>query len=110
MERYRLWIKQQDRSLQVFRVHRLQCDAYEIDRANLLEAKCSSRREFIRMAVGQLLDYAHHAKAKIGECHKAILLPEQPKGSLMDWLDTLGISVVWEDGSVFLDNANGQFA
>jgi hypothetical protein len=25
------------------------------------------------------------------------------------WLETLGIRAIWEDGSVFLDNANGQF-
>jgi hypothetical protein len=42
VERYKRWIEYQDRGLQVFRVHRLQCDAYERDRRNLIEAKCSS--------------------------------------------------------------------
>lgn len=109
VERYKHWIEHQDRKLQVFRVYRLRCDAYERDRRNLIEAKCSSRREYVRMAVGQLLDYSHHAREQLGECNKAILLPEKPDVSLLCWLETLGISVVWEDGSVFLDNANGQF-
>jgi hypothetical protein len=61
------------------------------------------------MAVGQLLDYAFQARNEIGETHKAILLPEKPEASLLPWLETLGINVIWEDSSVFLDNANGQF-
>jgi hypothetical protein len=61
------------------------------------------------MAVGQLLDYAFHTLNKIGNCHQAVLLPNKPDPSLMEWLDTLNISVIWEDGAVFLDNANGQF-
>ena len=107
--RYRLWIEHQDRKLRVFRVHRLQCDAFEEARHNLIEAKCSANREYVRMAVGQLLDYAFQAQDEIGECHKAILVPNKPDMSLVRWLETLGISVIWEDGSVFLDNSNGQF-
>ena len=107
--RYRLWIEHQDRELRVFRVHRLQCDAYEEARQNLIEAKCSARREYIRMAVGQLLDYEFQARDEIGKCHKAILVPNKPDMPLVLWLETLGISVIWEDGSVFLDSANGQF-
>jgi hypothetical protein len=61
------------------------------------------------MAVGQLFDYAYQAQDEIGECHKAILVPNKPDMSLVRWLETLGISVIWEDGSVFLDNSNGQF-
>jgi hypothetical protein len=109
VERYRLWVERQDRTLQIFRAHRLQCDAYEAGRRNLIEAKCSVRREYIRMAVGQLLDYSFHAQAEIGECNKAILVPERPNSSLMQWLDSLGIKVIWEEGPEFLDNANGQF-
>jgi hypothetical protein len=61
------------------------------------------------MAVGQLFDYAFQAQDEIGECHKAILVPNKPDMSLVRWLKTLGICVIWEDGSVFLDNSNGQF-
>lgn len=109
VERYRHWVERQDRTLQIFRVHRLQCDVYEAERRNLIEAKCSVRREYLRMAIGQLLDYSFHAQADIGECNKAILVPERPHSSLMKWLDSLGIAVVWEEATAFLDNANGQF-
>jgi hypothetical protein len=101
--RYRLWIEHQDRKLHVFRVHRFQCDAYEEARHNLIEAKCSASREYVRMAVGQLLDYAFQVQDEIGECHKAILVPNKPDMSLVRWLETLGISAIWEDNSVFLE-------
>ena len=35
------------------------CDRFEKKRHNLIEAKSSTKREYIRMAVGQLLDYAY---------------------------------------------------
>ncbi len=107
--RYQLWLERQDRTLRRYRVDRLKCDAYEDARNNLIEAKCSTAREYIRMAVGQLLDYAFLAQDEIGDCHKAVLLPNKPDSSLLKWLKTLGISVIWEDGPVFLDNENQQF-
>lgn len=110
VERYRLWLESQDRKLRLFRIGLLKCDAYEHGRKNLIEAKCSPKREYVRMAVGQLLDYEFQAHAKIGKCHKAILLPGKPEGSLMRWLKSLEIGVVWEDGTDFLDSANGQFS
>ncbi len=108
--RYRKWIERQDRKLQVFKTHKIQCDAFEEARHNLIEAKCSEEREYIRMAVGQVLDYAFYAMPDLGKCHKAILLPNRPLAPrLLEWLGSLDISVIWEDGSVFLDNANGRF-
>jgi hypothetical protein len=108
--RYREWIQQQDRTLTIFKTQYIQCDAYEKARRNLIEAKCSDGREHVRMAVGQLLDYAFHSAAQLGKCHKAILLPSKPSAPrLLEWLNSLSISVIWEEGSDFLDNANGQF-
>jgi hypothetical protein len=92
-----------------FSVGRLACDIYDVDRKNLIEAKGSLRREHIRMAVGQLLDYEFLAQNEISGCHKAILLPSQPKDSVLRWLATLKIGVVWQHGGVFRDNASGQF-
>jgi hypothetical protein len=108
--RYRDWIEQQDRTLTIFKTHKIQCDAYEKARRNLIEAKCSDEREYVRMAVGQLLDYAFHTAADLGKCHKAILLPSKPAApGLLKWLSSLDISVIWEESSVFLDSANGRF-
>jgi hypothetical protein len=109
IKRYRVWIERQDRELNIFSTEKIQCDAYEKARNNLIEAKCSVEREYVRMAVGQVLDYAFQAKAELGICNKAILLPSRPEDNVLKWIKSLGISAIWEDRSAFLDNANGQF-
>ena len=85
------------------------CDAYERDRGNLLEAKCSAKREYIRMAVGQLLDYAYLGKKVIGNPNMAVLLPEKPDMESIEWLSRLHIFVVWKEKDVFIGNASGLF-
>ena len=110
MDDYRCWLAQQGRKLVVAKCGRLQCDAYERKRRNLIEAKSSQRREYIRMAVGQLLDYAFQVREEFGESNKAILLPKQPDSDIAVWLQNLKISIVWREGRSFLDNANGQFS
>ena len=109
LEDYRRWLAQQDRELSAVKYRRLQCDAYEADRRNLIEAKSSARREHIRMAVGQLLDYAFQGNKKFRHPHKAILLPSKPASDIVDWLDSLKIKIVWRKKKTFFDNANGQF-
>jgi hypothetical protein len=109
VERYERWLKRQDRSLHIGQYGRLRCDAFEKARNNLIEAKSSAKRENIRMAVGQLLDYGFQAMKTFGRSTCAILLPEQPTEDVLDWLSSLRISVIWPSGDVFLDNANGQF-
>jgi hypothetical protein len=109
LEGYRGWLERQDRKLFAVKYNFLQCDAYEEARRNLIEAKSSARRENIRMAVGQLLDYAYQGNRKFGNPHKAILLPREPSHEIVNWLDSLDIKVIWRDKKVFLDNANGRF-
>lgn len=109
LDDYRRWLEKQDRELSAIKYRALQCDAYEQDRQNLIEAKSSASREHIRMAVGQLLDYAFQGSKKLGEPHKAILLPREPRSDIIDWLDSLNIKVIWREKKVFLDNANGRF-
>jgi hypothetical protein len=107
--RYREWIESQDRKIQIFKSHVIQCDSYVLARNNLIEAKFSAERGYVRMAVGQLLDYAFQAKKHLGICHKAILLPSRPEVALLTWLNSIDICVIWEERSAFLDNANGRF-
>jgi len=107
--RYRLWLKRQERNLPTARHEKLQCDGFEKERRNLIEAKSSISREHIRMAVGQLLDYAFHIKKKFGKPNMGILLPEEPDPNSVDWLQPLKISLVWRKKAAFLDNTNGQF-
>jgi len=109
LQSYRRWLAEQGRKLSAVKYRALQCDAYEEDRRNLIEAKSSARREHIRMAVGQVLDYAFQGRKKFGAAHKAILLPSEPSSEIVDWLDSLEIKVIWRDKKAFLDSANGQF-
>jgi len=107
---YRSQLRRKHRELKSRRWGNLQCDAYEKARNNLIEAKASCRREHIRMAVGELLDYAFLGTKQFGRPNKAILLPQRPGPELVQWLRELGIAVVWKKGGVFLDNADGRFS
>jgi hypothetical protein len=109
VNRYRQWLEDQQRKLLLVKYKNLRCDAYEEERGNLIEAKCSAEREYIRMAVGQLLDYAYLGRERLGKPNMAILLPERPDSKSVEWLSELNISLVWKEKGVFLDNANGRF-
>lgn len=109
LTRYGDWLAAKGRKLEAARFGKLQCDGYERARRNLIEAKSSVRREYIRMAVGQLLDYAFQGKGRLGELNKAILLPKRPSKDVQEWLASLGIKLIWRDGDAFVDNANGKF-
>lgn len=108
---YRCWLEEQDKSrnLQRFACGHLECDGFENERGNLIEAKSSTRRECIRMAVGQLLDYSFQAKSKLGIQRMAILLPRRPDLWSVKWLKPLRISLVWKAKGHFEDNAGGDF-
>lgn len=107
---YRRWLKRQGRTLAPTRYGKLECDGYERERRNLIEAKSSTSREHIRMAVGQLLDYGFHMKRTFGLSNMAILLPKKPDPRSVDWLTEWKISLIWRERGSFLDDANGRFA
>jgi hypothetical protein len=109
MQAYRDWLQRQHRQIQIAKYHKLECDGFEKAQRNLVEAKASSKREHIRMAVGQLLDYAYQGRKQFGWPNMAILVPEEPSRDIQDWLKHFDISVIWRQKGVFLDNANGQF-
>jgi hypothetical protein len=111
MRRYREWLSRSHKTLPILNYGRkLRCDGYEVVRRNLIEAKSSAKREYIRMAVGQLLDYAYLGKEDGYERpHMAVLLPNRPDKGIEKWLDSLKISVIWPLKNVFSDNAGGQF-
>ena len=106
---YQRWIEVQERRLEVASFNGLRCDVYEQDRQNLLEAKCSTKREYIRMAVGQLLEYGFLMAAGSTKPHLAVLLPEKPTMEKLAWLSEYEISIVWREKGAFLDNADGLF-
>ena len=109
VQRYKKWLAGKYRTLVVARYGRLRCDAYDTERCNLIEAKASTKREYIRMAVGQLLDYAYLGREEFGTPHMAILVPTRPNPNSLHWLSELNISVIWVKARGFVDNAGGQF-
>ena len=106
---YKKWLVDKGHVVEQLVYGRLLCDAHEKDRNNLIEAKSSNRREYIRMAVGQLLDYAFLGRKTFDNPHKAILLPRKPEADLLQWLDGLKIKVIWKQRKRFVDNAQGRF-
>ena len=64
LDDYDQWLKKQGRHLSVLRYGRIKCDAWEKERHNLIEAKGTTSREDIRMAVGQLFDYSFQGQEK----------------------------------------------
>lgn len=80
------------------------CDLWEPGRQALIETKSESMREAIRMAIGQLADYARF----IDPAARAVLLPEEPSADLMALLRSQGIHAIWQDQPAgFRDSADG---
>jgi hypothetical protein len=82
-------------------------DLFEEDRRNLIEAKSRITRPGIRMAIGQLADYAR----LIGTTprRRAVLLPERPSKDLEELLKSQNIGVVWAERGSYADNSRGAF-
>lgn len=70
----------------------LRVDLYDVDNSELIEAKASAERDSVRLALGQVLDYAryvHHER-------RAVLLPNRPDADLVDLLSSYGVSCIYE--------------
>lgn len=107
IQRYENWLAGKRHSLVTYKYQgNLACDAIEKERLNLIEAKSSNKREYVRMAVGQLLDYEFQGKSKM---NKAILVPDKPRPDIERWLKSLKIGLIWPVKQRFQDNASGNF-
>lgn len=106
---YKNSLEDKGRSLKIEKTGKLQCDGYEKRRNNLIEAKSKVDREYIRMAVGQLFDYAFLGRKERGHPNLAILLPSKPAEREIEWLKPLKISVIWKQKNKFKDNAGDRF-
>ncbi|MFC9845445.1 hypothetical protein ACFWFF_05165 [Streptomyces sp. NPDC060223] len=81
----------------------LRTDLYDATEHVLYEAKGSSAREEVRMALGQILDYSRYVRT---EDHKeppkrVILLPAMPDLDMFDLCESYGVEIVYrsENGS-----------
>ncbi|WP_286958931.1 hypothetical protein [Arsenicicoccus sp. UBA7492] len=76
-------------------------DLFVPDRGWIVEAKRSTDREYVRMAIGQVLDYCHLATSAGLSATPVILLPSRPSDDLVALLRSLGITLVYRDGRTF---------
>lgn len=73
---------------------KLRPDFWLPDRNLVVEAKVSTSRDYVRHAIGQVLDYQNLAKQKGLDPKAAILLPGLPSQDLVLLLTTLGIGLI----------------
>ncbi len=80
-------------------------DLYVPSKPWIVEAKRSSGREYVRTAIGQVLDYAHLARSVSLEAMPLVLLPGRPAQDLVDLVDSLGILLSYrrDDGFAVVD-------
>lgn len=109
---YKMWMEERESEIVRLRVlpegstAHLYCDVYDKTRNNLLEAKADTGRASIRMAIGQLMDYARFASPRPD---LAVLTEDRPSSDLEALLSSLRIACVWRRGHDFVDNADGRF-
>jgi hypothetical protein len=87
--------------------HPIYSDIFNKSRQQLIEAKAGGTRGDIRMAIGQLADYARYLSPTPT---RAVLLDAKPHRDLLALLKSQEIAAIWRHGNSFADNAGGRFA
>ncbi len=75
----------------------LYTDVFNKNRGELLEAKASAARVYVRTGLGQLLDYSRF----LDHDSRALLLPSRPPEDLVELLHACGVGLVWRNGVSF---------
>jgi hypothetical protein len=75
----------------------LYTDVFNKATSELIEAKASAARPYVRAGLGQLLDYARYLPHE----RRALLTPSRPADDLIDLLKSHNIGAIWQDGPVF---------
>lgn len=71
----------------------LYIDLFDEELGELIEAKSSASRNHVRLALGQILDYARYVK----HYKLAVLVPTRPADDLVGLLGDYGVSCIYED-------------
>lgn len=82
------------------KVGALRTDAFDDERNLLIEAKSNVERPSLRMAVGQLWDYARQLPS---DPSVAVLLPSKPDIDGMAFLESCGVRAIWQTAAGFHD-------
>ena len=72
--------------------HLMFTDLFVESTRELVEAKSSSSRQHMRLALGQVLDYARY----VDHSSLAVLTPTRPAGELIDLMTSHGVNTIWE--------------
>ncbi|MCT2582910.1 hypothetical protein [Actinophytocola gossypii] len=72
--------------------HPLRVDLFNLRTEELIEAKGTIDRDDVRLALGQVLDYARYVQPK----HLAVLVPAHPGDELVELLLSHGVSCIYE--------------
>jgi hypothetical protein len=76
----------------------LYTDIYDVTVGELFEAKGTTRREDVRMAIGQLFDYRRHMPAGT---LLTILLPGRPSNDVLHLIGSVGFGCIYESDGRF---------
>jgi len=72
-------------------------DVFDVTARVLYEAKASTDRMTVRLAIGQLLDYLRF----VPEARGALLLPADPGEDLASLVETCGLAVTWPENDAW---------
>ncbi|MEV4731174.1 hypothetical protein [Saccharopolyspora sp. NPDC049426] len=103
VEEYETWLVEQGHEVAGGQIERsggrssLHPDLYDVDADELVEAKATASRPDVRLALGQILDYARYAPEK----RLAVLTPVRPEGDMVELLLSYGVSLAYRDEAGF---------
>lgn len=99
------WLKVQGHELGRLRIPAgsgiIEPDLFNATLNQIVEAKKSSARGYVRMAIGQVLDYLNNVTDQNPDISAAILLPGAPASDLIALCRKLGIGIWVRHGSAF---------
>lgn len=97
--RFGEWLRARGEDVQVLRLIEdgvtVLPDLYVPTLGQVIEAKKSTARAYVRTAIGQALDYAAVARRRGLSVTPAVLLPSEPNSSMVELCTSVGITVWW---------------
>ncbi|MCC8908320.1 YDG/SRA domain-containing protein [Curtobacterium sp. GD1] len=101
--RFGEWLRARGEDVQVLRLTEdgvtIVPDLYVPTLSQVVEAKKSTARAYVRTAIGQALDYAAVARRRGLSVTPAVVLPSEPDASMVELCTSVGITVWWPSSS-----------
>jgi hypothetical protein len=101
--RFGEWLRARGEDVQVLRLIEdgvtILPDLYVPTLGQVIEAKKSTARAYVRTAIGQALDYAAVARRRGLSVTPAVVLPSEPDASMVELCTSVGITVWWPSSS-----------